>query len=119
MNLQQLLDLTVEYAKQIKPSPRGELEITDLNKIYLENGTLSVQTMDRGYAWLDTGTHDSLRDAGTFVAMIQKRQGQQIACVEEIAYRMHYIQREQLVELAQPFLKSDYGQYLLKISKES
>ncbi len=109
----------VEYAKQIKPSPRGELEITDLNKIYLENGTLSVQTMDRGYAWLDTGTHDSLRDAGTFVAMIQKRQGQQIACVEEIAYRMHYIQREQLVELAQPFLKSDYGQYLLKISKES
>lgn len=108
----------VKYAKTIQPSARGELEITDLNKIYLENGTLRVQTMDRGYAWLDTGTHDSLRDAGTFVAMIQKRQGQQIACVEEIAYRMGYITQEQLVTLAHPFLKSDYGQYLIKISKE-
>ena len=108
----------VEYAKQIKPSPRGELEITDLNKMYLEKGGLRVQTMDRGYAWLDTGTHDSLHDAGTFVAMIQKRQGQQIACVEEIAYRMGYINQDNLIELAQPFLKSDYGQYLLKIAKE-
>ena len=108
----------VKYAKTIQPSARGELEITDLNKIYLDNGTLRVQTMDRGYAWLDTGTHDSLRDAGTFVAMIQKRQGQQIACVEEIAYRMGYIDRDALVHLAQPFLKSDYGQYLIKISKE-
>lgn len=108
----------VKHAKTIQPSARGELEITDLNRIYLENGTLRVQTMDRGYAWLDTGTHDSLRDAGTFVAMIQKRQGQQIACVEEIAYRMGYIGRDALVHLAQPFLKSDYGQYLLKISKE-
>ena len=108
----------VKYAKTIQPSARGELEITDLNKIYLENGSLRVQTMDRGYAWLDTGTHDSLRDAGTFVAMIQKRQGQQIACIEEIAYRMGYITRDALVHVAQPFLKSDYGQYLLKISKE-
>ena len=108
----------VQHAKTIQPSARGELEITDLNRIYLENGTLRVQTMDRGYAWLDTGTHDSLRDAGTFVAMIQKRQGQQIACVEEIAYRMGYIDRDVLVRLAQPFLKSDYGQYLIKISKE-
>ena len=108
----------VKHAKTIQPSARGELEITDLNKIYLENGSLRVQTMDRGYAWLDTGTHDSLRDAGTFVAMIQKRQGQQIACIEEIAYRMGYITRDALVHVAQPFLKSDYGQYLLKISKE-
>ena len=108
----------VAHAKTIQPSARGELEITDLNRIYLERGTLRVQTMDRGYAWLDTGTHDSLRDAGTFVAMIQKRQGQQIACVEEIAYRMGYIDRSALLELAQPFLKSDYGQYLIKISKE-
>ena len=108
----------VKHAKTIKPSPRGELEITDLNKIYLENGTLHVQTMDRGFAWLDTGTHDSLRDASTFVAMIQKRQGQQVACVEEIAYRMGYINQDALVALAQPYLKSDYGQYLLKVSKE-
>lgn len=108
----------VKHAKTIEPSPRGELEITDLNKIYLENGTLHVQTMDRGFAWLDTGTHDSLRDASTFVAMIQKRQGQQVACVEEIAYRMGYINQETLVALAQPYLKSDYGQYLLKVSKE-
>ena len=108
----------VKHAKTIEPSPRGELEITDLNKIYLENGTLHVQTMDRGFAWLDTGTHDSLRDASTFVAMIQKRQGQQVACVEEIAYRMGYINQDALVALAQPYLKSDYGQYLLKVSKE-
>lgn len=108
----------VGYAKTIRPSARGELEITDLNKIYLNQGNLSVQTMDRGYAWLDTGTHDSLRDASTFVAMIQKRQGQQVACVEEIAYRMGYINRDELIGLAQPFLKSDYGQYLIKVSKE-
>ena len=108
----------VKHAKTIVPSARGELEITDLNKIYLANDTLHVQTMDRGFAWLDTGTHDSLRDASTFVAMIQKRQGQQVACVEEIAYRMGYINQDALVALAQPYLKSDYGQYLLKVSKE-
>lgn len=107
----------VEYAKTIKPSKRGELEITDLNQIYLDKGLLKVQAMDRGYAWLDTGTHDSLHDAGSFVAAIQKRQGLQVACVEEIAYRMDYITKEQLVALAQPLLKSDYGQYLIKISK--
>ncbi len=107
----------VEHAKTIKPSPRGELEITDLNNIYLQKGQLKVQAMDRGFAWLDTGTHESLHDAGSFVASIQKRQGLQVACVEEIAYRMGYITREQLINLAQPLLKSDYGQYLLKVAK--
>ena len=108
----------VEYAKTIKPSKRGELEITDLNQIYLDKGLLNVQAMDRGYAWLDTGTHESLHDAGSFVASIQKRQGLQVACVEEIAYRMDYINQEQLINLAQPLLKSDYGQYLLKVAKD-
>ena len=108
----------VEYAKTIKPSKRGELEITDLNQIYLDKGLLNVQAMDRGYAWLDTGTHESLHDAGSFVASIQKRQGLQVACVEEIAYRMGYIARKQLIALAQPLLKSDYGQYLLKVAKD-
>ncbi|GHA73835.1 glucose-1-phosphate thymidylyltransferase [Formosimonas limnophila] len=107
----------VEYAKTIKPSPRGELEITDLNNIYLQKGLLKVQAMDRGFAWLDTGTHESLHDAGSFVASIQKRQGLQVACVEEIAYRMGYIHSEQLAKLAEPLLKSDYGQYLLKVAK--
>lgn len=107
----------VEYAKTIKPSKRGELEITDLNKIYLDKGLLDVQAMDRGFAWLDTGTHESLHDAGSFVASIQKRQGLQVACVEEIAYGMGYITRDQLTNLAQPLLKSDYGQYLLKVAK--
>ena len=107
----------VEHAKTIKPSPRGELEITDLNNIYLQQGQLKVQAMDRGFAWLDTGTHESLHDAGSFVASIQKRQGLQVACVEEIAYRMGYISRDKLIELAQPLLKSDYGQYLLKVSR--
>lgn len=105
----------VEYAKTITPSPRGELEITDLNKIYLERGELTVQAMDRGYAWLDTGTHDSLHDAGSFVASIQKRQGLQVACIEEVAYRMKYINTDQLEVLAKPLLKSDYGQYLQRI----
>ncbi|TDR31568.1 glucose-1-phosphate thymidylyltransferase [Hydromonas duriensis] len=107
----------VEYAKTIKPSLRGELEITDLNNIYLQKAQLKVQAMDRGFAWLDTGTHESLHDAGSFVASIQKRQGLQVACVEEIAYRMGYINRDKLIELAQPLLKSDYGQYLLKVAK--
>ena len=105
----------VELAKTIKPSKRGELEITDLNQIYLDKGLLTVQTMDRGFAWLDTGTHESLHDAGSFVASIQKRQGLQVACVEEIAYRLGYIDEEQLAKLAQPLLKSDYGQYLKRI----
>ena len=105
----------VELAKTIKPSKRGELEITDLNQIYLDKGLLTVQAMDRGFAWLDTGTHESLHDAGSFVASIQKRQGLQVACVEEIAYRLGYIDEEQLAKLAQPLLKSDYGQYLKRI----
>jgi glucose-1-phosphate thymidylyltransferase len=108
----------VEYAKMIQPSKRNELEITDLNQIYLDKGLLNVQAMDRGYAWLDTGTHESLHDAGSFVASIQKRQGLQIACVEEIAYRMGYITKEMLVSLAQPLLKSDYGDYLLKVARD-
>ena len=107
----------VEYAKTIQPSKRNELEITDLNQIYLNKGLLNVQAMDRGYAWLDTGTHESLHDAGSFVASIQKRQGLQIACVEEIAYRMGYITNEHLISLAKPLMKSDYGQYLLKVAK--
>ena len=109
----------VQYAKTIQPSKRGELEITDLNQIYLDKGLLNVQAMDRGYAWLDTGTHESLHDAGSFVASIQKRQGLQVACVEEIAYRMDYISREQLINLAQPLFKSDYGQYLIKVAKDT
>lgn len=108
----------VTYAKTIQPSKRGELEITDLNQVYLDKGLLNVQAMDRGYAWLDTGTHESLHDAGSFVASIQKRQGLQVACVEEIAYRMGYINQSQLIALAQPLLKSDYGQYLLKTAKD-
>lgn len=108
----------VEHAKTIQPSKRGELEITDLNQIYLSKGLLNVQTMKRGFAWLDTGTHESLHDAGTFVASIQKRQGLKVSCVEEVAYRMGYISKEQLLALAQPLLKSDYGQYLVKVAKD-
>lgn len=105
----------VELAKTIKPSKRGELEITDLNQIYLDKGLLTVQPMGRGFAWLDTGTHESLHDAGSFVASIQKRQGLQVACIEEVAYRLGYINEEQLSKLAQPLLKSAYGQYLKHI----
>ena len=109
----------VEIAKNIQPSPRGELEITDVNDAYLKRGDLDVEVMGRGFAWLDTGTHESLLEAAQYIETVQRMQNLQVANLEEIAYRMHYIQREQLVELAQPFLKSDYGQYLLKISKES
>ena len=107
----------VQIAKSIKPSERGELEITDINSAYLKRKSLTVEILGRGFAWLDTGTHESLHDAGSFVASIQKRQGLQVACIEEIGYRMGYINREQLVSLAQPLLKSDYGQYLLKVAK--
>lgn len=102
----------VEIAKSIKPSKRGELEITAVNEVYLKKGLLSVQTFGRGIAWLDTGTHEDLMEAGNFVETIQKRQGLYIACIEEIAYRMGYIDNNQLRKLAQPLLKTDYGRYI-------
>ncbi|WP_434351301.1 glucose-1-phosphate thymidylyltransferase RfbA [Trichococcus flocculiformis] len=106
----------VEIAKNIQPSPRGELEITDVNKVYLERGLLDVEIMGRGFAWLDTGTHESLLEASTFIETIEKRQNLKVACLEEISYRMGYISREQLIELAQPLKKNNYGQYLLRLA---
>lgn len=108
----------IDYAASLKPSKRGELEITDLNKIYLEQKTLSVEIMDRGYAWLDTGTHDSLLDAGQFISTIENRQGLKVACPEEVAYREGWITAEDLEKLAQPLLKNQYGQYLMKVLSE-
>jgi glucose-1-phosphate thymidylyltransferase len=105
----------VELARRLKPSARGELEITDLNRLYLERGALKVERMGRGYAWLDTGTHDSLLEAGQFVATIEKRQGQKVACPEEIAWRNGWITTEALAELAAPLAKSGYGRYLLAL----
>lgn len=108
----------VDIAKEIKPSPRGELEITDVNKTYLNAGKLRVEKMRRGYAWLDTGTHESLLDAASFVRTIQARQGLKIACIEEIAYRMGYIDAEQVLKLAKPLLKNEYGKYLQQLVNE-
>lgn len=108
----------IEIAKSIKPSARGELEITDVNKTYLEMGELTVELLGRGAAWLDTGTHDNLLAASQFIQTIEKRQGLKVACPEEIAYRMGYIDREQLIHLARPLLKSGYGEYLLNILEE-
>lgn len=108
----------VAKAKTIKPSPRGELEITDLNKTYLEEGSLKVKLLGRGMAWLDTGTHESLLRASTFVESIEERQGLKIACLEEIAFRKGYISKEQLAELARPLMKNQYGQYLIKVMNE-
>ena len=108
----------VEKAKTIKPSPRGELEITDLNNLYLKEGNLRVELLGRGMAWLDTGTHQSLLQAANFVQSIEDRQGLKIACIEEIAYRNGYINREQLLEMAEPLKKNQYGQYLIKIANE-
>jgi len=108
----------VEIASNLKPSPRGELEITDVNRTYLEQGTLRVEIMSRGMAWLDTGTHDSLFEAGLFIQTIERRQGLRIACPEEIAYRLNYISAEQLEALAGPVAKGSYGQYLLSLLHE-
>ncbi|WP_345988026.1 glucose-1-phosphate thymidylyltransferase RfbA [Sulfurimonas sp. HSL1-2] len=104
----------VGIAKGVKPSARGELEITTVNQTYLEHGKLKVELMGRGYAWLDTGTHESLLDASNFIQTIEKRQGLKVACIEEIAFEMGYIDREQLIALAQPLMKNQYGQYLLR-----
>lgn len=109
----------VEKARRVKPSSRGELEITDLNRIYLEDGGLHVINMGRGMAWLDTGTHENLLEAANFVAAVQKRQGLYIACIEEIAYRMGYIDKPQLLRLAGSMEKSDYGQYLKRLADDS
>jgi len=103
----------INIAKNLKPSPRGEYEITDVNKIYLEKNELKVAIMDRGTAWLDTGTFDSLSDASEFVRVIEKRQGNKIGCIEEVAYRMGFISKEKLAEIAEPLRKSGYGNYLL------
>ena len=106
----------VEIAKNVKPSARGEIEITSINNEYLRRGDLYVETLGRGFAWLDTGNHDALLDAADFVAAFQKRQGLYISCIEEIAYKRGFITREQLVKLAQPLLKTDYGRYLIDIA---
>ena len=108
----------VNIAKNIKPSARGELEITTVNQTYLEQGDLKVELMGRGFAWLDTGTHESLLDASNFIQTIEKRQGLKVACIEEIAYEMGYISKAELINLAQPLLKNQYGQYLLRRAEE-
>ena len=108
----------VEFAKQIKPSTRGELEISDLNQMYLEDGSLSVQLLGRGFAWLDTGTHESLHEAASFVQTVQNIQDLQIACLEEIAWRNGWLSDEKLEELARPMAKNQYGQYLLRLLKK-
>ncbi len=106
----------VEKAKSLKPSARGELEITDLNRIYLEENRLNVKLLGRGFAWLDTGTHDSLLQASNFIATIEQRQGLKVSCIEEIAFKKGFISREQLIELAEPLSKNQYGQYLLRLA---
>lgn len=108
----------VQKAKSLKPSARGELEITDLNRIYLEEDKLNVKLLGRGFAWLDTGTHDSLLQASNFIATIEQRQGLKVSCIEEIAYKKGFISKEQLIELAQPLSKNQYGEYLLRLAEK-
>ena len=108
----------IQKAKEVKPSHRGELEITTVNQMYLQEERLKLETMGRGYAWLDTGTHESLLEASAFIETIEKRQGLKVACIEEIAFEMGYINKEQLIELAQPLKKNQYGQYLLRRAEE-
>lgn len=108
----------VDIARHIKPSPRGELEITTVNQEYLSRGVLKVKALPRGFAWLDTGTHDSLSEASTFIEVIEKRQGLKVACLEEIAYKRGWISREELKRVAQPMAKNEYGQYLLRLAEE-
>lgn len=108
----------VEKAKSLKPSARGELEITDLNRLYLEEQRLKVQLLGRGFAWLDTGTHDSLLQASNFIATIEQRQGLKVSCLEEIAFKKGYISKEQLLELAKPLMKNQYGEYLFKLANK-
>lgn len=107
----------VEIAKNVKPSARGEIEITSVNNAYLERGDLHVETMGRGFAWLDTGTHDALLDAADFVAAFQKRQGLYVSCIEEIAYKRGFITKEQLLKLAEPLMKTEYGKYLVEVAE--
>ena len=109
----------VEFAKSLRPSPRGELEITDLNRRYLEDGSLTVEIMGRGYAWLDTGTHDSLLDAGQFISTLERRQGLKVSCPEEIAFRNGWITGRQLEQLAAPLCKNGYGKYLMRLLAEA
>lgn len=106
----------VQIARQVKPSPRGEIEITSVNNEYLRRGTLMVETLGRGFAWLDTGNHDALLDAADFVAAVQKRQGMYISCIEEIAFRRGFIDRQQLLKLAEPLMKTNYGKYLVEVA---
>ena len=106
----------MEIAKNIKPSARGELEITTVNQEYLKRGELKVQTLQRGFAWLDTGTHDSLSEASTFIEVIEKRQGLKVACLEEIAYKKGWIDSERLREVAKPMAKNEYGKYLIRLA---
>jgi len=108
----------IEKALHLKPSKRGELEITDLNRLYLDEGRLTLKILGRGMAWLDTGTHDSLLEASNYIATVENRQGLMVACIEEIAYRMKYIDKQQLLRLAEPLKKNNYGQYLIKIANE-
>ena len=106
----------VEIAANVKPSARGEIEITSINNEYLKRGTLYVETLGRGFAWLDTGNHDSLLDAADYVSAVQKRQGLYVSCIEEIAYKRGFISREQLLKLAEPLMKTNYGKYLVEVA---